>query len=240
MNELDKIINEIFGDVPSPIIESSDERTSNFYRHKPGLYFGFIGKTVHKFKSASGEYVDPSTTTDAKYSHSVVQLWINKYYGSNNEQVNRVYITTDESGNFIVPDIPIRECYYPLIVKSDPDKQWINKILFKDFHINNAPQYDIITPHPNNPAKFYVQVKNLVYYAGRFVKFTLTEGKNDYIYVSELKLVGGGITLELLKTFLTLVDRRFEEEKSKLSSDNQYQRETPPPPDFGELEDFLK
>lgn len=219
--------------LPNHIPEIVSE-SGGFYQHPIGTYMGFVGKPLFKFKNAQGMYVEPDVT-GAKYSHTVLQLWILKYLGTPEQPVSIQFVSSDVNKHLILPDRPIAECYYPLIVAGTPNMQWKNKALFQRWSIPNHPEYNIIQSVANNPAKFSTNVKNLVYYVGSHINFSIISGKNGGSFVNTVDLVNlPRIPKETLTAFFKLIDKKFEEQREQRKSD--YQRETPPPvPDFNDI-----
>ncbi len=242
-----------FGDVlvpeyatPKGVIDKVEGEARQYYRHPAGVYTGFIGKLVHKFVDAEGKYVE-ADEPGAIYKNSTLQIWLYKFLGNAENPVGDVIITPELK----LPDRPLQECYYPIVLSDDPKWFWKMANMFKSWKIPGHEKYTIIQPSKTNPSNKVMYKLAFPAYQGLPVKFTLTfklsGGKSaDDVsrYVEgeiEITDYAKRIPVDKLTAFYKEIDARFEKERAEREAnrarmEGSYIREALPDTNFDALD----
>lgn len=212
-----------------------------YYRHPMGLYMGFVGKLIAKYKDSEGHRCE-SEAIDAKFSHYSIPLWITKALGNLEHPSDEVLIHPD---TLLLPAKPITEIYFPIFISVEPKNQWTLKKMFENWSIPGHDKYNIIVPSTANPANTVTNFAGFPAYYGLSVKFYLTAKdptKSRYIDgVADIISYEKRIPMEKLQTFEEAISSRVEQERierqAESGTSSGYQPEKAPETNFDALGD---
>ena len=116
---------EVGYDLPDLAPKQVEGEVREYYRHPAGTYLGFVGKIVAKFKDQQGKRCEPDEP-GAVFSHYILNLWIKKFLGNAQTPTGEQMITDALK----IPDRPLQEIYFPIVLFPDPKRQWSSKLMF--------------------------------------------------------------------------------------------------------------
>jgi hypothetical protein len=156
----------------TPIINQS---TGGFYTHLPGDYSGIISKMSITYKDMEGKKCKPDVA-GAKPAFAGLKLIIIK---DPEKQLVDSSLNIDEKDDY-------GRFTYNIYLALDPEKQWQNVRLLKDFTSNNIPEADVVQGKKNEEQIF---LANLPLYYGCPVKWEIVVGKKeDSRYIQDILL----------------------------------------------------
>jgi len=164
--------------LPDDMPQSVASEQKQYYRHPAGIYNGFIGRLMLKYKTADGKWSEQGMP-GAILVRGVLQTWIKKYLGTPQTPVNVTILNDDLTFS---PDRKIAELYYPQVIEFAPKDQWKNIKLFDTFTLG-SPESKIIRSNADKPTIKETVFKNFAYYYGVPVKWviSLSDIGNTYI-----------------------------------------------------------
>ena len=232
----------------APPSTESDSRT--YYKHPIGTYVGFVGRLTAKYRDVNDKQCEPGDA-GARFNHYIQPLWIKKYLGSNEEPKMIQYITDD----LRLPNVPLAETYYPLLISVDPERGWAYHKMFDSWKMVNRPDLTVVKANPANPSKKIMDYKALAQYLGVPIKWTLVTsvskktGKESSPYIDSLIIESfDRVPYPLFTALETAVKNKVDDERAKRQMEKNgdgYTIPDAPPADFSdlnvgnELEDFL-
>jgi len=214
---------ELPPDMPNAVKEDKKE----YYRHPGGIYHGFIGKIMLKYKTSDGKKVEAGTP-GANLSHGILQIWITKYLGTAHASVNVEIIKPD----LTFDKRPVAELYYPQLITFLPKEQWKNVKLFDKFTLGTN-ESKVIRPNVDKPTIKETVFKNFAYYYGVPVKFEILISDKGNTYInSAIEIIEGAKRFS--QQDMIALEREFERllEAERESRKNQEQQYTPPTADI--------
>jgi len=213
-------------ELPSNAPKQVEGESREYYRHPPGTYLGFIGKITAKFKDPSGKRCE-ADDTGATFSHYILNLWIRKFLGNAQDPVGQQVITDDLK----IPDRPISELYFPVVLFNEPTRLWSNKLMFDKWKIPGHDKYSIIQASPNNPANKITNYNGFPAFYGLPCKFSLTfkaDSEKQARYIDggvEILDYNARIPLDKLKEFEVGIETLVEHERAQREAERAASRQ---------------
>ena len=255
MPDFDADIGALY-ELPDNAPKQGEYEEFQFYRHPAGIYVGFIGKLISKFKDDKGKNCEPEMP-GAVFDHFQLPLWILKFLGSAGAPKTEELIKLSPEGDLILPDRSIFEVYYGSYISTDPKRLWSYAKTFEDFKLLGHPKYNIIQQSGKNMATKVLNYSGFPAYYGLQCKFALTfkpdsdkqtrytDGKIQILDVSKR------FPMDKLNAFEQAVDIKIKAEQTERNqAKDNYTPDKPAEPDFDltggnentddSLDDFLK
>jgi len=239
-------------EIPEDTPKNVEAEGFQYYRHPMGLYMGFVGKIIAKYKDSEGHRCEREAI-DAKFNNYSLPIWIIKSLGNLENPLDETLIHPE---TLTLPPRPTAEIYFPIFISATPKDQWTLKKMFENWKIPGHNKYDIIAPSPANPANTMTSFASFPAYYGLSVKFFLTAkdpAKSRYVDGGiEIISYEKRIPMETLKIFEEAVNDKLEKERkdrqAQSGNNSSYQPEDAPKTDFDSLggnedetvNDFLK
>lgn len=226
-------------EMPEDTPKNVEAEGFQYYRHPIGLYMGFVGKIIAKYKDSDGHRCEREAI-GAQFNNYSLPIWITKALGNLEAPTDEILI---HPATLVLPTRPTAEIYFPIFISAIPKNQWTLKKMFENWKIPGHNKYDIIAPSPVNPANTITSFASFPAYYGLSVKFYLTAKdltKGRYID-GEIEIISyeKRIPMETLKLFEEIVTAKIEEERkerqAKSGNSSSYQPDNAPKTDFDAL-----
>uniref|UniRef100_A0A6H1ZKA2 Uncharacterized protein n=1 Tax=viral metagenome TaxID=1070528 RepID=A0A6H1ZKA2_9ZZZZ len=219
---------ELPDDLPGEVKNESFE----YFRHPAGVYEGFIGKLVMKYKNANGDKVD-ATAPGAAISHTILNLWVKKYFGTSTAPVTETFLSDALEIN---PNLPLSSFYYPQMVTLVPQDQWKNIQLFETFKIPNNDKLRIIQINPQKPTEKYTVFKSFPAYYGCSISFEIVMSGKGNGFIQKITMLNKQWVpaQSILKLEQELSDL-IQKDKAMRDSKDSGGYAPPPPPSFDDI-----
>ena len=236
--------------LPPDAPQQTESESRSYYKHPVGTYTGFVGRLTAKYRDPNDKPCEP-TDVGARFHHYILPLWIKKYLGSNDIPTMKQVITD----GLTLPNLPIQEMYFPLLITTDPERGWQYHKIFDSWKMVNRPELTVIKANPANPSKKSVDYKALAQYLGTPIRWVLVTSvskktlKESSPYIDSLVIESfDRPPYKLFEAMEASVKSKVEEERAKRSADREggsggYVQQEAPAADFSdlgsELEGFL-
>lgn len=211
-------------DIDQPIINTGEG--FSYYEHTVGNYAALFGKFHTVYKDKDGKRCEKDHPGAEKQNYGMQDFLI---IGS-----------PDNHGfgqNFVMPaNASYGEFIFKSYITTVPDELWRIKPLFEALKFAGFPQYDVIEKTGVKDSEFKVNFKNLAYFFGCRVAFTLNKGKK-MTYITDLKLIDTTLTPELFKQRIAVINDLYtklealrEREERERKERKEQNSETPTAP----------
>jgi len=206
------------GEDLSGIATVHNESSGGFYSHLPGEYSGIVSKLTVTYKDIEGKKCEKNIP-GAKPAFAGLKLIIVK---DPEKQLIDNSLNIDFKEDF-------GRLNYNIYLSLDPEKQWQNVRLLKDFVCNNLPEADIIQGKKNDED---VHIANLPLYYGTPVKWEIIAGKKnaDSRYIQNIELLDHQtLTKDLItkrKAVADSINAKLDEHLEKLKEERKAKKDS--------------